>query len=351
VVLAVVGILTVSGCWATSEDDVGAPAATSPEPSYDKRYVSPDGRDTWPGSKAKPWRTLENSLPKLTPGQMLLVRGGVYREELVRLNIKQGRPSRRIVVEAFPGEQPLVRGVFRLREPSYWTVDGVDVTWDPRLASTGAPPHMVKLTGGVGWTWSHSEIWGAQAGANVLISGRLDGEPAHWSFTENCVHDVDPSSQVRRGSNIALGDMVDAGPGSLTRNVIFAVQAGRNIAFGLDPRTGGPTDVDVAYNTMYGGNVALSFAGETTDVVVERNLLGGPSSGVLVRSRQLKGENDVVRDNVGVDAGRFFFEQTGTLHKGNGNILAGAAFSDVSTCRGLRASDGVALSYGRDGAE
>jgi hypothetical protein len=283
---------------------------------------------------------------------MLLVRGGVYREELVRLRIKQGRPARRIVVAAFPGERPLVRGLFRLREPSYWTVDGVDVTWDPRLGTgRGSPQHMVKLTGGVGWVWSHSEIWGARAGANVLISGRLDGEPANWSFTENCVHGVEPPAWVRRGSNIALGDMVEAGPGSITRNVIFAVRGGRNIAFGLNASSGGPTGVRVAYNTMYGGNVALSFAGEAADIVVERNLLGGPSSGALVRSRQLAGEDVVIRDNVGVDSGRFFFENTGTLRTGNGNILAEVAFDDVSTCRGLRAADGVALSYGRDGAE
>ena len=349
-VLVLVALLTVSGCWATSDDD-DDPAVTSAEPVYDKRYVSPEGRDTWPGTEARPWRTLRSSLPKLIPGQMLLVRGGVYREELVRLRIKDGRPARRIVVAAFPGERPLVRGVVRLREPSYWTVDGLDVTWDPRLTTRGAPQHMVKLTGGVGWIWSHSEIWGARAGANVLISGRLDGEPADWSFTENCVHGVDPPRWVARGSNIALGDMDDAGPGSITRNVVFAVGAGRNIAFGLNPRSGGPTDVSVAYNTVYGGNVALSFAGETTDVVVERNLLGGTSSGVLVRSRQLDGEDDVVHDNAGVDSGRFFFEETGTLRKGNGNILADVAFSDISTCGGLRSRDGVALSYGRDAEE
>lgn len=344
-------LLTVAGCW-TSSDDPGIPPEATAEPTYEELYVSPDGRDGWPGTETRPWRTLGHALEQLTAGQLLYVRGGEYREQLVQLNIKEGLPARRIVVRAYPGERPLVRGLFRLREPSYWTVDGLDVTWDQDLPRSQTPQHMVKLTGGEGWIWTHSEIWGARAGANVLISGRLDGEPADWSFTENCVHDVMPPSQVRRASNIAVGTMTDAGPGSITHNVVFGVGAGRNIGFGLDTDgTGGPTDVTVAYNTLYGANVAVSLAGRTTDVVIERNLMGGPSSGALVRSSQLTGPDNVVRENAGVDAGRFFFKQWGSLRRGNGNIMAEADFDDVSTCEGMRSSGGVALSYGRDAVQ
>jgi hypothetical protein len=344
-------LLTLTGCW-TSSDDPRIPPEATDKATYDELYVSPDGRDDWPGTEARPWRTLGYALEQLTAGQLLYVRGGVYREQLVQLNIREGSPARRIVVKAYPGERPVVRGLFRLREPSYWTVDGLDVTWDQNLPQDRTPQHMVKLTGGEGWIWTHSEIWGARTGANVLISGRLDGEPADWAFTENCVHDVMPPSQDRRGSNIAVGTMIDAGPGSITRNVAFGVGAGRNIAFGLGTaRSGGPTDVTVAYNTLYGANVAVSLAGRTSDVVIERNLLGGPSSGALVRSSQLSGPDNVVRENAGVDAGRFFFEQWGSLRKGNGNILGEADFNDVSTCEGLRSSEGVALSYGRDAVQ
>jgi hypothetical protein len=342
-------LLTVAGCW-TSSDNAGIPPEATAEPSYDELYVSPDGQDDWAGTETRPWRTLGHALEQLTAGQLLYVRGGVYREQLVQLNIKDGLPARRIVVKAYPGERPVVRGLLRLREPSYWTVDGLDVTWDQNLPPSRTPQHMVKLTGGEGWIWTNSEIWGARAGANVLISGRLDGEPADWLFTENCVHDVMPPSQGRRGSNIAVGTMIDAGPGSITHNVVFGVGAGRNIALGLDSTgSGGPTDVTVAYNTLYGANVAVSLAGRTSGVDIERNLFGGTSSGALVRSSQLSGPDNVVRENAGVDAGRFFFEQWGSLRRGNGNVLAQAAFDDVSTCDGLRSSEGVALSYGRDG--
>lgn len=351
--LTVAILLTVAGCW-TSSDGPGIPPEATAEPTYEELYVSPDGRDDWPGTEARPWRTLGHALEQLTAGQLLYVRGGVYRELLVELNIKEGLPERRIVVRAYPGERPVVRGLFRLREPSYWTVDGLDVTWDQDLPRSRTPQHMVKLTGGEGWIWTNSEIWGARAGANVLISGRLDGEPSDWSFTENCVHDVLPPSRSRRGSNIAVGAMTDAGPGSITRNAAFGVGvgAGRNIAFGLGTnRAAGPTDVTVAYNTLYGANVAVSLAGRTTDVVIERNLMGGPSSGALVRSSQLTGPDNVVRENAGVDAGRFFFEQWGSLRRGDGNIMAEADFEDVSTCEGLRSSEGVALSYGRDAVQ
>jgi hypothetical protein len=332
-----------TGCWLDSADD--APV-DSPDGPVEGLYVSPDGQDDWPGTEEQPWRTLRHALPALEAGQVLYVRGGVYREQLVKLNLNQGRPASRIVVQAYEGEQPVVRGLVWLREPSYWTVDGIDVTWDKGLDTDAQ--HMVKLTGGVGWTWQGSEIWGAQAGANVLIAGRGADRPADWSFTENCVHDVSPSSRVQRGSNIAVGAMDRAGPGSITRNVVFGSEAARNIALGVS-RAGsdGPTDVTVAYNTLYGARVAVSLSGDTSGSIVEGNLLGGPSSGALVRASQLTGAENLVRENAGVNAGRFYFEQTGELKKGSGNVMVDLGFGDVS-CDGLRSDQGSALSYGRD---
>jgi len=341
--LALVALLMSTGCWLTSDN--GAPVDEADGPVAEL-YVSPDGQDDWPGTEEQPWRTLRHALPTLEAGQVLYVRDGVYREQLVKLNLSQGRPASRIVVQAYEDEQPVVRGLLWLREPSYWTVDGINVTWDKALDTNAQ--HMVKLTGGVGWVWQGSEIWGAQTGANVLIAGRGPGEPADWSFTENCVHDLVPPSRVERGSNIAVGAMDKAGPGSITRNVVFGSDAARNIALGVNQSgSGGPTDVTVAYNTLYGARVAVSLSGDTSGSVIEGNILGGSASGALVRATQLKGAENVVRENAGVDAGRFYFEQTGELKKGSGNVMVDVDFGDVS-CEGLRSDQGSALTYGRD---
>ena len=169
--LVSVVLLAVGGCW---DGDGGGkpispPVATEPmlRSGPEVKYVSPDGSDVTDakGTKRDPWRTLRYALPQLNPGQLLYVREGTYREELRRLVLNQGLADERIVVQAYPGERVLVRGLVWLREPSYWTFDGLDVTWDTKLADP--PPHMVKITGGVGWTWTNSEIWGAEVAGRV----------------------------------------------------------------------------------------------------------------------------------------------------------------------------------------
>jgi hypothetical protein len=340
----------VSGCWGTA-DEPGTDAPDVPSVDVaDVRYVSPDGRDDWAGTEARPWRSLSYALQELSAGEMLYVRGGEYREQLVRLNIEDGTAEERIVVAAYPGERPVLRGLFWLREPSFWTIDGINVTWDKN--TDVRRQHMVKITGGVGWEWRRSEIWGAKSGANVLIAARLPGEPADWSFTENCVHGLDPENPDQRRSSITIGDMqATAGPGEISRNVIFGTARGRVITLGSDRpgSTGGPANVTVAYNNIYGSDVAISLAGDTTGVVIERNIMGGPLSGTLVRTNRLDGPDNVVRQNVGVNARRFFFQKAPGLQQGAGNVYVDdVGFEDVSTCEGLRSTAGLALSYGRD---
>ncbi|MDQ3105542.1 MAG: hypothetical protein M3Q87_10085, partial [Actinomycetota bacterium] len=192
--LVSVVLLAVGGCW---NGDTGGGPVSRPEETQqalrsgpDVKYVSPDGSDAidTKGTKRDPWRTLRYALPKLNPGQLLYVRDGTYREDLRRMVLNQGVADEEIVVQAYPGERALVRGLVWLRQPSYWTFDGLDVTWDKRLADS--PPHMVKITGGVGWTWTNSEIWGAEAASNVLITGWQASEPADWEFVGNCVHSL-----------------------------------------------------------------------------------------------------------------------------------------------------------------
>src|SRR5215207_1441280 len=42
------------------------------------RYISPRGSDAGPGTRRRPWRTIQKGLDGVRPGQMLLVRAGIY---------------------------------------------------------------------------------------------------------------------------------------------------------------------------------------------------------------------------------------------------------------------------------
>lgn len=342
--LVLIVSMTLVGCSSVDADPVSKPSPPSVLPLGAVRYVSPGGQDTWPGTRAQPWGTLTHALTTLQPGQQLYVRGGDYREKLVKLRIHRGTPTMPIVVKAYPQERPIVHGLVWLRRPSYWTIDGLNVTWNPRV--TPVPRQMVKLTGGVGWTWQNSEIWGSRGATNLFIGGLGHRQPADWSLTDNCIHDVDPPGRIR-SSNLAIGEMDSHGPGSVTRNLIFNAAGRQNVVLGSP--SGGPTNLLLAYNTVYGSGAAVTFAGGNRKVAIYRNMLGGVSSGLLIRSNESQTTRNVVSQNLGVGADRFLRPQKEQLLEGPGNVVNdGVEFSDVSTCQGFHTEASAALPYGRD---
>jgi hypothetical protein len=345
-VCAVVALLCgLTACTAHDQTPRNAPTSSVVEQSS-IRYVSPSGKNSWPGTETKPWRTLGRALPALYAGQELLIRGGTYREQLSKLNLHQGTAIDRIVVRNYPGERVVVRGLVWMRQPSYWTIRGLNVTWDPNIRPV--PRAMVKVTGGVHWIWRDSEIWGSHAASNMLIAGYGADEPAHWSVFGNCIHGLQPPASATRNSNLVIGDMGPAGPGWIKRNLIFNDVGQQNLALGT--AAGGPTDVNVKFNTIYGGDVAISFAGDTSGVHVSRNILGGVSSDVLIRWHSPSGVDDLVHQNLAVQAPRFFRWNVSKYLTidGPGNLLSeDIVFADISTCHGFRTTAGEAAPYGR----
>ncbi len=333
-----------TACTGELEPAGRAPAQTTKESSPDSsRFVSPDGDDSWPGTQAQPWQTLGRAFPALYSGQVLYVRGGEYREELVKLRLHEGTPDRPIKVRNFPGERAVVRGLVWLRQPMYWKIRGLNVTWDP---TTKPPPRaMVKVTGGVGWTWKKSEIWGSRGYANMLVVGAGEDEPAKWSILRNCIHDIRPP-KGSRGSNLNITKMRAAGPGQVNRNIIFGDAGQRNVALGsVDD---GATDLAITNNTIYGGKVAASFAGNSHGVHITRNILGGASSGILISWHSPEGYDNLVRQNLGIQPTRFLRPDAEPEIEGPGNVLAeSVTFPDVSSCYGFHTEAGAALPYGR----
>ncbi len=70
-------------------------------------YVSPDGNDRHPGNDpAKPLKSLTRALKKVTPGDTVMVKGGIYREQLWR-EWKKKNPAP-VTIKAFPDETPVI---------------------------------------------------------------------------------------------------------------------------------------------------------------------------------------------------------------------------------------------------
>ena len=329
-----------------------AAVAPTPRSPAQARYVSVDGDDGGPGTAKRPWRTLAHSLPKLFAGQVLYVHGGVYREVLTQLNLHDGRESRPIAVTNVPGERAVLEGAVWLRRPDHWSINGLNVTWDRGL--TDPPRFMVKVTGGVGWEWNNSEIWGSRGSANMFVAGFGRSEPSEWSLTGDCFHGLRAATDSARATNLVLGEMTHPGRGSVTRNLIYNGDGQDNLAIGS--ASSAARNVGIRYNTIYGGRVAINLRGLARNIRIARNVLGGSSSYVLVASDLKRSPHTVLRQNYGVvspagEAGarRMMRPDTEAAIGGRGNVVSDQepGFRDPGSCGGFHTKVPAFAPYGR----
>jgi hypothetical protein len=88
-------------------------------PLYSRTYVvAADGRDDNPGSARAPLRTITKAASLARAGDVILVRGGVYRESVVLRH--SGRDGEPIVLRNYPGQHPVIEpGERRQRPPGH----------------------------------------------------------------------------------------------------------------------------------------------------------------------------------------------------------------------------------------
>ena len=322
---AVLAGCTQSPPAATTVRTPAAAVAPTPRSPAQARYVSVHGDDSGPGTKQRPWRTLSQSLPG-------------DRVQLVHV--------------ALPGERAVLKGAVWLRRPDHWSINGLNVTWDRGLPNP--PRFMVKVTGGVGWEWNNSEIWGSRGSANMFVSGFGKSEPSGWSLTGDCFHGLSAATDAKRATNLVLGEMAHAGRGSVTRNLIYNDEGQDNLAVGSE--SAAPGDIDIRYNTIYGGRVAVNLRGGSRHIRIVRNVMGGTSSYVLVRFDGKRSPHTVLRQNLGVispegapGARRMMRPDTDAAIGGRGNVVSDQepGFPDPGSCRGFHTKVPAFAPYGR----
>ena len=278
----------------------------------------------------------------------MYVRGGTYVEDIKNPPITPGTPSARVSVVAYPGERPVVQGLLWLMAPSYWTLDGINVTWRNGNSSVD---HMVRIINGVGWEFRNAEIWGARSFAGPLVAGTTVGQPAAWRVSGNCIHDTYPANATYQDHNRCTSTLGWApGQAPVDHNVMFNATNGENIKLGggTSAPTEGSANVTVSYNTFYNGLQPILLADGTRNILIERNIVTLGTNGYAMRAYHLSGTGNTFRHNVFSRVDRLQLGDPGyaLLNDGGGNLFPLDPLFTAVGC-GMRPTDALAVNYGR----
>jgi hypothetical protein len=246
-------------------------------------YVSTSGNDHNPGTWDLPWRTISQAAREVTAGDIVYIRGGIYREVV---NVKAyGTSTRPIKILAYQGEIPVIDGNnYALPEGSgnallklsgnYIYVSGIEVRYSSYLGVLVDGTHNVanKIN-------SHHNLH-----SGMRIAGNYGViEYSHvWSNDMQNFNGQHPS-----GDSTAL---------TASRHPYYAIIRGNvvneNWGIGLSTyeATGTIIEDNISYDN-YGPNIYIS---DVTNVTFQRNFVyatgnmtGGPQIGIQVADETL----------------------------------------------------------------
>src|SRR5689334_23697547 len=147
------------------------PNAASATP---QRFVlSPGGSDANPGTAALPWRTIAHAGSHATPGSVVDVRAGTYRE-VVDIGVS-GRPGAPITFRAHPGEHVTISGrglgpfsdhrpLIGIRDHSYLRVKGFELKHLVDLTDKSVPIGVFVTGHAHNITLAHLDVHGIRTG-------------------------------------------------------------------------------------------------------------------------------------------------------------------------------------------
>ena len=80
--------------------------------TYEVALENPQASDDAPGTSERPWKTIATAAEKASPGDVVVIRGGVYRERVLAKT--SGTAQAPIRFEAAAGENVVLSGADRL---------------------------------------------------------------------------------------------------------------------------------------------------------------------------------------------------------------------------------------------
>lgn len=315
--LALVALaLALTAC--SADDDQAAPTF----------YVSPTGNDANDGTEAAPWATLQFAVNQLVPGQTLLVRGGVYSEQLVIARSGNADDGFITIVNA-PGETPVIDGsdldvqrgfsaLVLIRNQSFVRFEGFELrNFRSELGRRNPVGIFVSGSGSnielVGNDVHHIEALAVNAqrdGHGIAVYGTSEIPITDITIEANEVHHL----TLGTSEAVVINGNVD-GFAVVGNEVHHNDNIGIDI-IGFEGKAPNPEDdrarngvvsnnyvhhIDTLENTSYGErNAGGIYVDGGTSVVIEGNVIHDSNIGIEIASEHATGSTSdiIVRDNL-----------------------------------------------------
>jgi hypothetical protein len=275
--------------------DIGLPRPFGPVPDA-AHYVSPEGRDSDPGTRKRPWRTLKKALAAVRPGDTVVFRPGTFgMRAATNLLSRGGTASAPVTFRGEPGRpMPRVLGFMQIAA-SHVRFHGLLFDGPTGSVKESSPDNPRGEQVEVG-------VYAEKPVRDIEISG-CEIRDSHWHagiflstandvrITGNYIHDngdfTDPGQ-----ANLSHGIYWDSGSGLVANNVIE-----HNVARGVQlyPDASG---VAVLHNTIVrNGRSGVQLGDGASDNIVANNVIAF-NGGSGIRSDDLSGAGNLATGNL-----------------------------------------------------
>ena len=288
-------------------------------------YVAPNGDDANPGTKAKPWKTVQHAADAATPGTTVNIRGGSYCQQLA-VKVSGNAEKGFIVFRSQPGEKAALDGscltpaeggprgggaaMVALTDVSYVRIEGLEVRnyrtderrrtpAGIRVSGSGSHIELVKNNvhhieqnfqgrdrPGSGGNGFGIAVYGTDAKApisDLLIDGNevhhlktgsseslvVNGNVAGFRVTRNVVHDnnnigIDLIGHERTAKDPEVDRARD---GVISENLVYNITSKGNPAYGDEVNSDGiyvdgGTKLLIERNIMHDVDFGIELASE-----------------------------------------------------------------------------------------
>ncbi|MCI0393769.1 MAG: right-handed parallel beta-helix repeat-containing protein [Chloroflexi bacterium] len=314
-------LIPVAGCSSAQ--------ATAVKSGGNTYYIAPGGDDDNPGTIDEPWATIQHAADVVTAGDTVLVRGGVYNEQ-VTVNVSGSAAEGYVTFQSYPGETAILdgtgltvpaadNGLFLIDSQSYLILDGFELR-NYTTGNAGRVPigiyvagdahhiqvknnhlHHIETNAGPDGNAHGIAVYGTEAPSSVhdlLIEGNelhdlklgnsealvLNGNVELFTVTLNLVYDSDNIGLDFIGFEETSPDPAydQARDGIVSENVVYNIDTANNPAYGGEQSAAGiyvdgGTRIVIERNRVYlsnfGVEIASEHAGRATSYVTVRNNL------------------------------------------------------------------------------